>query len=683
MAHKGNTANEAERQYRMEQIISNAFNPGDLAVRLDPSLDISFDTESSNCDPESIDDAHILHEETLTNETHKTFQQDENSKNSATTSDTAEPARLTSIIKTSSTSIAPKPKEHSVRFTDEGNAMIGIFEQQKQQMEKLLEDAREEYQSQLDELKQNQSKVIEVSLSSHGSTSNNSISQHETTRDAEQILSHAQDDMNAIRAYQARLLNKYDNEQIQNDSSHRSSYLDSSNTTAGPSTPIGLPNFTPPTFSDIPTFEVTIGDESLIRMESELQREEDKLVTNQKDLATLRALSEQLERQMHGLTMTSTMCTTRDDSIQIRETSTDHEIISTPFSLPRDRSALDNDKSSIVVKEVISEAESSILVERLNLDGSDVSAPTESTPRTSHVSVVHKKGSVRKISRTSHTFNSADETSYISLPKSNIPNSGRLNFNSSFSSSLSSISKTSEPTSQATLLGITKDRKDESTLLSITKEKRNDSSIASDTVNQIIKETWAEILERENGFPLGVGLSLPSLSVTPISTVNDTPDPHRYSATDTPVSILRPGSQTSEHTSSSRSSKTVSFKDGLSDANGLDVLSESDTEMLTKLLLDKLTNEESIALDDTSFNETKETTSSSKLLSHNLDSTAGSAHSMPQSINVLGSNNIQFDVPQGPVRLSAEDLNQLPDMSSSYEGNLTHNTSSSHFCYFR
>ena len=80
---------------------------------------------------------------------------------------------------------------------------------------------------------------------------------------------------------------------------------------------------------------------------------------------------------------------------------------------------------------------------------------------------------------------------------------------------------------------------------------------------------------------------------------------------------------------------------------------------MTKLLLDKLTNAESLVLDEPSFSGTKESNESE------INSTT---ESMPQPINVLGSNNIQFGVPQGPVRLSAEDLNQLPDMSSSYEG---------------
>ena len=69
----------------------------------------------------------------------------------------------------------------------------------------------------------------------------------------------------------------------------------------------------------------------------------------------------------------------------------------------------------------------------------------------------------------------------------------------------------------------------------MTKEKSVASTSPSQTsVDRIIKETWGEILEKENqnGFPLGVGLSLPDLSVTPISTVNE-------STNQMPSSILR------------------------------------------------------------------------------------------------------------------------------------------------
>ena len=45
-----------------------------------------------------------------------------------------------------------------------------------------------------------------------------------------------------------------------------------------------------------------------------------------------------------------------------------------------------------MVEEVLSEMESSLMLEPLNLNMSDISVPTESTPRSNHVSVVQKKG---------------------------------------------------------------------------------------------------------------------------------------------------------------------------------------------------------------------------------------------------------------------------------------------------
>lgn len=73
-------------------------------------------------------------------------------------------------------------------------------------------------------------------------------------------------------------------------------------------------------------------------------------------------------------------------------------------------------------------------------------------------------------------------------------------------------------------------------------------------VGDIIKETWAEILDRESGFPLGRGISLPSLSVTPISTINETD----LTMPVNPNSILKSDSSGS---AKSISRKSVSFED--------------------------------------------------------------------------------------------------------------------------
>jgi len=189
----------------------------------------------------------------------------------------------------------------------------------------------------------------------------------------------------------------------------------------------------------------------------------------------------------------------------------------------------------------------------------------------------------------------------------------------------------------------------------MTKEKSVASTSPSQTsVDRIIKETWGEILEKENqnGFPLGVGLSLPDLSVTPISTVNE-------STNQMPSSILR-GIPSESGSSEVKSSKSVSFKDDL------ESFSESDTETLTRLLLERLTSADSfhkMPLDGTG-----QSSQPSKVeeIASTLESTVESSN-FPPSLNLLGPGGIEFDVPQGPVRLSAEDLDQLPDMSSSIE----------------
>jgi hypothetical protein len=144
-------------------------------------------------------------------------------------------------------------------------------------MAKLLVEARREYQIQLDQLKKDQEKIINPNISNSTLSSQSSlstISRHENTREAEQLLSNAQSEMNKIRTYQERLLEKYavnsntsantsskfeisKNTSIsQNsrrkimDSSKKSneSHISSSSNTSGLPTTYGLPNFTPATF---------------------------------------------------------------------------------------------------------------------------------------------------------------------------------------------------------------------------------------------------------------------------------------------------------------------------------------------------------------------------------------------------------------------------------------------------
>ena len=81
----------------MEQQLANVFNTEDLTVRLDPTLDISFDTETSNFEQnENGDDT--LRDATLT---------ETDIHSGETVSDGTGPVRLPSIIKTTT---APKPK---------------------------------------------------------------------------------------------------------------------------------------------------------------------------------------------------------------------------------------------------------------------------------------------------------------------------------------------------------------------------------------------------------------------------------------------------------------------------------------------------------------------------------------------------------------------------------------------
>ena len=72
--------------------------------------------------------------------------------------------------------------------------------------------------------------------------------------------------------------------------------------------------------SEIPTFDETVQDfpdNTMNLMENQLKSEQEKFENNEKDLAKLRALSEHLERQMHGLTMSSN--TSRASSIVVKD----------------------------------------------------------------------------------------------------------------------------------------------------------------------------------------------------------------------------------------------------------------------------------------------------------------------------------------------------------------------------
>ena len=229
-----------------------------------------------------------------------------------------EPKRLPSIIKPPQNQ-EPIRKEHSVRFSDEGREMISLFEQQKRDMENLLKEAREEYQSQLEELKNNQMQIMkETSVS----TVNSSVSE---TGVVENILSGAERELAEIRAYQQKLLQKHSSSEnsdlhktgsqsiiqtgsekiLQSDHPvHGQSEASTSYHSIRSENHVGLPNFTPPTFHGTLLEETGVGNSGgIYSMEQNLRSEEEQLIQNQKDLEKLKALSENLERQMAGLTM--------------------------------------------------------------------------------------------------------------------------------------------------------------------------------------------------------------------------------------------------------------------------------------------------------------------------------------------------------------------------------------------
>lgn len=103
-------------------------------------------------------------------------------------------------------------REHTVRFTDEAQALIKGFEEQKAEMERILKEAREEHHRQLAELKSATAKATnETTLTS----TNQSVSSGDDTtetKQVEEVLSNAQKELVNIKNYQQRLLAKYKND---------------------------------------------------------------------------------------------------------------------------------------------------------------------------------------------------------------------------------------------------------------------------------------------------------------------------------------------------------------------------------------------------------------------------------------------------------------------------------------
>ena len=100
-------------------------------------------------------------------------------------------------------------REHTVRFTDEAQALIKGFEEQKAEMEKILKEAREEHQRQLAELKSATAKATNESTLISTNQSVSSGDETTETKQVEAVLSNAQKELENIKSYQQRLLAKY------------------------------------------------------------------------------------------------------------------------------------------------------------------------------------------------------------------------------------------------------------------------------------------------------------------------------------------------------------------------------------------------------------------------------------------------------------------------------------------
>ena len=355
--------------------------------------------------------------------------------------------------------------------------------------------------------------------------------------------------------------------------------------------------------------------------------------------------------------------------------------------------------------------ESSVIIKDLSTeDGTDVRAV--STPRSdSHVSINRSQsGLVRKISSkssSSYGKNSVASpgTSYHTLPKSQP-------LNDSITSTISAISKDSpvkisgghsdwnEPKVQ--FMGSTRRK-------SIPKNEEKNSS-----ATELIAETWADILQRENCLPKDIrNLSRPDLSVTPISSVNttantmplslDTPRPNQTDMIDvsgpaqsTPYSGSRTPSILRSTTSISSSNKSVTFGDDVAfkqispDPESSDwSLSASETDNLTKILLQRLVQAEGKLnkLDTAVQNDKKNEPGPSgidriktneSLNSHeSFENISASINEKLNILDKLSESEISEDTPKESTKLSSannshtESIKQLSSISSSNSSSKT------------
>ena len=196
---------ENQRQYKMETMIEQAFN-AERNKLLDAELDISTEdtddtmdiTVEPTCDPDQSD--YFSHPSRPCDQLPVVDQPE-----AIITQTEIKNKSQTGILKNEHDGT----KEHTVRFTDEAQALIKGFEEQKAEMEKILKEAREEHQRQLAELKSATAKATnETTLTS----TNHSISSGDETtetKQVEQVLSNAQNELENIKSYQQRLLAKY------------------------------------------------------------------------------------------------------------------------------------------------------------------------------------------------------------------------------------------------------------------------------------------------------------------------------------------------------------------------------------------------------------------------------------------------------------------------------------------
>ncbi|CAG5110969.1 Oidioi.mRNA.OKI2018_I69.chr2.g5315.t1.cds [Oikopleura dioica] len=697
--------NQATKQFQMEQIVADAIGGRGYSVTPDPELDISSATDSSAVDPpHSIPYTHY----DLPQQPEEEQDPEDDDERTLTpeppTATLPEATQVPSILKTSNHFNIAK-ETHSVRFNDEQRQLLEMFESQKREMEALLEQAKIEHEENLRQLELAQASTLEGETSGLSASQCSSTSNNSSAVMTQKVI----ENLDAIKSYQERLIQKYSsgsennattsssisastsaipstnssaeqpsniNYSIQAHEVNSSDLSNSKQSTSGPNY-VGLSPYTPPTFHESMFDATKVSQTSIskrepskgmIDIEEELRQEQEIIAKNEAELQKLRAISENLERQMMGLTLSSTgpIYQQSQQSIEVKD-------------LPSLSESYHSNASSIKVADAPAASREETLqtptpppvtVERLKLDQSGVtdSAPTESTPRSEQRTKMTRKVS-KNLSNLSHS--SVNETSYISLPDTQ-PYKFQ-GFNSS-SSSISTISRDSQTQSHgtATLIGISKATDEQPTttepsfsnqsiLLGVRKHKSDpistgnaheaqhstfSGSYSEGRINDIIRETLQEIMQQEGH---DVALGLPSLSVTPVSTVNETPL--------VPATFAELESISSDNDTKSELPKPDPNEDP-------DELSETDTEILTKLLMEQFNGLEK------DLNAAEIANESYGVITEpvNVLPTSPSSENSGTNSLVHGFAGIDFNVtPGSPVVLSEMELNHLPELSTTVE----------------